>query len=54
MQQLGRMGEDAVHEGYLAWALIGQNKFTVQVCSDWTTEAIISKFDDDEVEHDGC
>ena len=28
---------DMVDEGYHAWALIGQNKFTVQVYRDWTT-----------------
>ena len=27
---IGRL--DTVYECYLAWALIGQNKFTVQVC----------------------
>ena len=25
------------HEGYLTWALIGQNKFAVQAYRDWTT-----------------
>ena len=28
---------DTVHEGYLPWALIGQNKLTVQTYRDWTT-----------------
>ena len=28
---------DTVHEGYIGWALIGRNKFTVQAYRDWTT-----------------
>ena len=31
-----------VHESYLAWALIGQNKFTVQIDRDWTTASMYS------------
>ena len=33
---------DPVEEGYLAWALIGQNKFTVHVYRDWTTVKMYS------------